>query len=333
MIATDSTPLTLLVSSAGRRVELLSILRQTCGSLGVPVNLIATDAHPEMSAACRLADAAHRVPLVTDESFVDAMLEIVARERVAMVLPTIDPELAKFAQSEDQFRQAGARVVISSVDAIATCRNKLTTMARLSEHGIRVPTTAAYEARHELMVPDAPRNWIVKPVAGSASRNLSLCSDLRSLPPVVPEEMLVQEFVDGPEFTTNVFVDARGAVRCSVPHERLRTRGGEVEKGRTTRMPALADAANAIVAAVPGLRGPICFQSIVDPSRGPIVIEINARLGGGYPLAHAAGATFVQWLIEEHLGRVPAYADDWIDGLTMLRYDQSLFIQPPDGAS
>jgi carbamoyl-phosphate synthase large subunit len=58
------------------------------------------------------------------------------------------------------------------------------------------------------------------------------------------------------------------------------------------------------------------------------VFEINARFGGGYPLAHQAGATFSQWLLEEVAG-LPATANDrWQDGVLMLRYDSAVFSSP-----
>ena len=59
------------------------------------------------------------------------------------------------------------------------------------------------------------------------------------------------------------------------------------------------------------------------------VIEINPRFGGGYPLAWRAGARYSRWLIEETLGlESTAQADDWRDGLVMLRYDDAVFVDP-----
>jgi carbamoyl-phosphate synthase large subunit len=55
------------------------------------------------------------------------------------------------------------------------------------------------------------------------------------------------------------------------------------------------------------------------------VFEINARFGGGYPLAHHAGATFARWLLEEAVGLEPTCHNDWRDGVRMLRYDAALF--------
>ena len=48
------------------------------------------------------------------------------------------------------------------------------------------------------------------------------------------------------------------------------------------------------------------------------IIEINARFGGGYPLAHHAGGRFTDWLLDELEGKlVPDYGD-WTDSTALL---------------
>jgi carbamoyl-phosphate synthase large subunit len=64
---------------------------------------------------------------------------------------------------------------------------------------------------------------------------------------------------------------------------------------------------------------------MVDDAGTPAVFEINARFGGGYPLAHRAGAQFAQWLLEEASGRRLSAHNDWQGGVVMLRYDQAVF--------
>jgi carbamoyl-phosphate synthase large subunit len=57
----------------------------------------------------------------------------------------------------------------------------------------------------------------------------------------------------------------------------------------------------------------------------PALFEINARFGGGYPIAHHAGATFTKWLLEEAAGMPSSANNEWRSGVRMLRYDQAVF--------
>jgi carbamoyl-phosphate synthase large subunit len=105
----------------------------------------------------------------------------------------------------------------------------------------------------------------------------------------------------------------------------MEIRAGEVSKGRTERLPALMDVAQRMATVLPRCRGAMCFQAIVSAQGEIAVFEINARFGGGYPLAHAAGATFSRWLLQEAMGAESFASDVWREGVTMLRYDAAVF--------
>jgi carbamoyl-phosphate synthase large subunit len=189
-----------------------------------------------------------------------------------------------------------------------------------------VPRTVA--AADYAAPPDA-LGWpvIVKPRAGSSSKGLVLPrsrAEALAAAAAAPDA-IVQELRAGREYTVNLYFDRAGALRCAIPHWRIETRGGEVSKGRTEDVPALRALARAIARVLPGARGALCFQAIVDEQGGVAVIEINARFGGGYPLAHRAGARFAQWLLEEAAGRPCSAHDDWQAGVTMLRHDTAVF--------
>jgi carbamoyl-phosphate synthase large subunit len=137
---------------------------------------------------------------------------------------------------------------------------------------------------------------------------------------------IVQELWQGREYTVNVFFDRAGRLHCAVPHERVEVRAGEVSKGVTRRIATLAQAARQLPDILPGAAGPLCFQAIVAKSGAAAVFEINARFGGGYPLAHRAGARMSQWLLEEACGLPLSVSDEWREGVTMLRYDTAVFL-------
>lgn len=313
-----------LVTSAGRRVGLLECFRRAGQSLELPIRVIACDLDPEMSAACQIADAWFKVPRVDDPSYVDLILEQVVEHGVSLVVPTIDPELRPLAERAADFQRLGCRAHVSPPPIIDIVRDKQETARVLAAAGMPTPQTATYEE-----VSADPSAWsfplFMKPVAGSAGRNLSVIETADDLPRTVPEPMVLQELLRGPEFTVNMFIDQDGALKAVVPHRRVRIRAGEVEKGRTERIPELRDLAERIVAALPDLRGVVCYQAIVDETRGAKIIEINARFGGGYPIADYAGAPFAQWLLQEQLGLPRAANDDWREGVLMLRYDAAVF--------
>ena len=307
-----------LISSAGRRGALVRTFREA----GARVH--GCDMQPALSSGCMMADHAHQVPRCTDPGFIDRIEQIVRDNGIRLIVPTIDTELAAYAGAAPRLAAAGAYVHVSPPEVIAVVRDKTRTMEVLAAAGVPVPDTCSETA---LRAAPARLGWPVvgKPVGGSASRGLGIYASLADLPASFPEPMMFQPVLSGPEYTVNIFIDREGALRCAVPHLRIQTRAGEVEKGRTTRRADLRALAEGIHRALPQARGVLCFQAIDDPARGPQVIEINARFGGGYPLAHHAGARFADWLMAELAGRPSGADDNWRDGVTMLRYDDAVF--------
>ena len=316
--------LRVLLSSAGRRVALLRCFREAAAALGAGLEVHATDMAPEWSAACGSADRAHAVPAATTDAYVTATLDICARERIDLLVPTIDTELHALAAARERFAAIGTHVVVGDVEMVDMARDKLATARFLEDAGIPTPPTEAAEAV------DDDWRWpaIAKPRHGSASRGLARLrghADLSAL--VMTEPYVVQELLDGQEYTVNLYFDASGGLRCAVPHRRVAVRAGEVEKGVTERHEPLCALARQLATAVAGrTRGAWCFQAFVDAAGQPSVFEINARFGGGYPLAHHAGAPFARWLLEERLGLPSTATDDWAAGVTMLRYDDAVFL-------
>src|SRR5690606_1513454 len=109
---------------------------------------------------------------------------------------------------------------------------------------------------------------------------------------------------------------------------RLETRAGEVSKAVTVRNDDMISQVANLARKLPGARGAISIQAIAAPDGRLSFIEINARFGGGFPLSAAAGANFPRWLIEWELGRSPNISMfDFEDGVTMLRFDDAVFLE------
>ena len=319
--------LTMLVTSAGRRVALLQAFRRGAEELGVELDRLACDLEPELSAACHVADDAYAVPPVTDDNYVEAILAICRDRNVQLVVPTIDPELAPLASAHDRFAALGAHVSASAPAVIDIARDKLKTAEFFAAHDIPTPRTATLDE-----VREAPERWtwpvLLKPRHGSSGRSVSIVESPADLPLHEDEPMIVQALLRGEEWTVSIYIDNAGRLRAVVPHRRIKIRAGEVEKGVTRRAPRLIEIGERIAASLPGARGVLCYQAMVSPDGTAQVFEINARFGGGYPLADRAGAAFAQWLIEARLGMPSSAGNDWAEDVVMLRYDAAVFIEP-----
>lgn len=314
----------ILITSAGRRVGLIECFRAAADDLGLDLTVHACDLNPRLSAACQSADQAHKVCRCSDAAYIPQLLDLAEHHKIHLLIPTIDPELAPLAQANQQFAERGTQVHISSEEVIAIVRDKAKTSDVLRRAGIAVPNTASHQ---QILEQAADWTWPVfaKPSNGSASRGLQVFDTVEDIPHTFSEPIIFQDYLQGPEYTINIFVDAKGKLQTVIPHHRIQTRAGEVEKGITIRNPLFQTIAQNIVTALPGARGVLCFQLIDDPKLGPRVFEINARFGGGYPLADHAGGKFATWLLQEVTGQPSSAHNDWREGVEMMRYDAAIY--------
>lgn len=313
--------LNVLVTAGSRRVPLVQAFQRALRATGGGAVVI-TDVNP-LSPTVYVADRSYPAPLSTDAGYLDAILAICRAERIGLVVPTIDDELAVFAAAAQRLAEAGVRAAVSPIDAIATCNDKLRTWEQLSVKGLPVARTfVAATLPDEALFP-----LFIKPRMGRGGVGAYPVRDERELRfflEYVPDAVL-QPYLHGPEFTIDVLSDFNGQVIASVPRERVVIRAGVVDRGRTVLDRRLVDLGRDVAQAL-GAVGPINVQCrLVDGE--PVIFEINPRFSGGIPLTIAAGADFPRWLVQMARGRaVEPRIGQFQDGLWMTSYETSVFV-------
>ncbi len=317
---------TVLISSVGRRSQLIESFRQALRELGVSGRVLGIDRAPELAPAAYLADKCYAVGHCSDPGFINEVLRIAIEEDVCLVVPTIDTELSVYAANRQRFLDHGIAVTVSDLETVRIACDKVETHSWLVENGFPTPRQGSPEE-----VLESPAKWqfplILKPRSGSASAGVCVVKSPASLREYAKgsQGLIVQEIAGGDEYTVNVFVQD-GRCVCAVPHRRLETRGGEVSKGITVRDERLMQLATKVAERLPGARGALNIQCFADSDGTITIIEINARFGGGFPLANRAGAKYPLWLLEALLNRPGTATASWQDGLLMLRFDDAVFI-------
>jgi carbamoyl-phosphate synthase large subunit len=316
----------LLFTCIGRRVELLRAFQRAAKALRVRLESHGADA-TRLSPGFHLVDRAHLVPRIDSGGYIDALANLVKRQRVHLLIPLLDPELPLIAEAAPRLAEFGCRAVISSPRVVRTCRDKLETYKALRAAGINTPQT--WDWMHALALKQHRFPYFLKPRFGSAGKGnyvVSNAEELRTLGQRVPDP-IVQEFVEGVEHTLDVYTGLDGRPQCVVPRRRLEVRTGEVSKALIVKDKELMALGCRVAEALGECRGVVTVQCIRTADGRIQAIEINPRLGGGAPLAIHAGADFPKWLLAEHLGRrVRINPTGFRGDVAMLRFDDSVFV-------
>ena len=316
----------LLFSCVGRRVELVQAFARAAGGLGLDLEIHGADSS-DLAPGLYSCDRRHAVPPIHEDAYIPTLLDLARSEKIDLMVPLIDYELSKLSRVRDQFEAAGCRLIISAPDAVEMCRDKLLTYQHFTKHDIDTPATWTAEELLQAEAHSFP--YFLKPQFGSAglgNYRVGSLDELRALSRRVPKP-IVQEFVEGVEHTLDAYTGLDGRLRCVLPRRRLEVRGGEVAKSLLVMDERLIDLGRRVIASRTGWMGVITIQCIQTPDHRVRVIEVNPRFGGGVPLSIQAGADFPRWLLMEMSGQVPeVHPDSFRDGLAMLRYDQSVFV-------
>ncbi len=315
-----------LLTAGSRRVALVQAFRAALRAVGVPGSVIVTDVNP-LSPSVHVADRSYRVPLANDDSYVTELLTICEAEQVRLVVPTIDDELPIVAAARDQFKAVDAVLACSSPETATICNDKYETCARLIEAGVSAART--YLPAH--LTEDMALPLFVKPRSGRGAVGafpVHSADELDFFLRYVPTP-IVQEYLDGPEFTIDVLCNFDGKPLSIVPRERVVIRAGVIDRGRTVNDLRLIRLAEAACAAMP-FAGAINIQCRMRYEQ-PVIFEINPRFSGGIPLTIQAGADFPEMLLKLAMGRrVDPAIGSFKSDLWMTSFESSFFL---DGAT
>ena len=141
-------------------------------------------------------------------------------------------------------------------------------------------------------------------------------------------DYIIQPYIEGTEYTVDIFCDFDGAPIFITPRIRLAVRAGEVLKTQIVQDQQIICEMRQMLKDYKPC-GAITVQLIRQESTGKdYYIEINPRFGGGATLSMMAGAdsagALLQLLQGQHLTYLEGAAED---GAVYSRFDQSVRVK------
>ena len=319
----------ILITSVGKRVSLVRIFQEALRKLSLQAKVYTTDMKPEMAPAGFVSDGCFKVPRVTDDNYINRLIDICYTNNIGLIIPTIDTELALLAENKSLLREKGVEVIVSSTDFVCTCRDKRKTSALFQQLDICIPEIRdKYHPKFPLFA---------KPYDGSLSKDIYVIRNSEELTPEIMQhpKLIFMEYIDKTqykEFTVDMYYGKDNKVKAIIPRERVEIRAGEINKGYT-RKNHLVSFLKERMDYIPGVVGCICIQLFYNEMTHKVFgIEINPRFGGGYPLSYYAGANFPEFLLREYfLNESLSYTDSWKNNTLMLRYDSEVIVYEEEG--
>lgn len=317
----------ILFTGVGRRIELLQAFRNAALVLNRDLKIYGADM-AGTAPALAYCDFVRKVVAMKDPSYIENLLTICSKDQIDLLIPTIDTDLLVLSENRDRFEEIGTKVLISAPDMIRICRDKNHTSRFFVDCGLQAPLPVNDWRQYEGGYPA-----FIKPKDGSSSINAYKVENAEELELYAGQikDYVVQPFVEGTEYTIDIFCDWQGEPISIVPRERVQVRAGEVLKTRITMDDRMIREAKALCRAFRPY-GPMTVQLIRDSESGTdYYIEINPRFGGGAPLSMKAGARSAEAVLRLLDGEKVDYCTQIADAAVYSRFDQSVCITEGKG--
>ncbi len=299
----------ILLTGVGKRYDIVASFAQHA-------TVIAADPNPLAPAQYA---AHHRcpVPRIDDPGYVPALRELCERFGVGAVIPLTDLDIEVLAHA----RVAGELpALVPDPEVARATYDKYEAHLLLGRAGLPSPPTVLPGEQIDAYP------VMVKPRRGSGARSIHRADDQRAAEffvDYVPEETMVQRFMDGPEFSIDALCDPRGRCLNAIPRTMIESRGGESIKGTVLADSELVELGRRVVEAL-SFRGPSTVQVFRDRELGLRITDVNPRFGGAFPApmyAALPGRTYPELIVRMARGEeVEPHLGEFRAGVTFTRY-------------
>ncbi len=270
------------------------------------------------------ADKGFVIPPANSSDFLPTIRYICKQENVNVFIPLVDEELVTSLELE----QEGIPVLIPRKKFVESCLDKFALMNELRAAKISIPDTRL--GCDDLKGVTFPA--LVKPRTGRGSRGVGIVHSQIELAKFVkassfmPEQLIVQNYIDGTEFTVSVTVWRDGNVQAVVPKEIICKEG--ITRLAVTRHNPRIDSLCRDIQERLRADGPFNVQLRLNKKTGiPLPFEINPRFSTTVSLTIAAGIDELGELVKQATGQAGSQINNnWREGVVLLRRTLDEFV-------
>lgn len=285
----------ILITSAGIRGYLVRYFQGTLKNKG---KIFAADCS-EYSPALYDADDYFIVPDVSNKNYINELIEICEKNKINGIVSLNDLELPILAKNKSKFSDKGIEVIVSEPEVIDICYDKYKTFMFLKENGFSTPKTFV---SLEIALDDIEKGalefpLLIKPRKGSASIDIKKTYNMKELQNEFDnrKDIIIQEFIKDDEYGVDVFNNSELIPVAIFAKKKIKMRAGETDKAISVydenMVEVISDMAKKL-----GFYGPADID-LFKRDNEYIIMEVNPRFGGGYPLSHTLGANFPDKII------------------------------------
>ena len=317
----------LLLLAPHWRVSLARAFQTAKTRLNVPGKIVGADSDP-LAASLKAVDTRYTLPPFDDSACKNKLLDICQKEAVHAILPMTNKAIEFLHRHRQDFNEDHLLAYLQDSTTIEICHDKQKLARFFESESVLSPKTGS--AKMFSAIDHFP--LIAKPKQGEGGKEnfrIETQRDLEFYAQKYPGHVL-QQFIQGQEYTVDWFSDKSGKPVLIVPRKRLAVQGGEVMVSEICMDPEIIERVKRLGLRLK-LRGPANLQGILDDDGQFFFTDVNLRFGSGASHTIAVGGDMPGFIFRDLSGEVNSVESLTIqNGSVMTRFHDAFFSPKPN---
>ncbi|WP_294404799.1 ATP-grasp domain-containing protein, partial [uncultured Clostridium sp.] len=217
----------ILMTSIGKRIQLINHLKEKFIIIGADAD--------SLIAAKYFADVFYKIPKADQPDYLKFIYEICSREKVKAVIPLYEGEFNILNSARNKLKEIGTELLLSYSEVVGLCKDKKKTDDFFKDLSlINLPRVYSQSEIEEIIrcKKESVMPLFIKPVSGMGSMNSFKINSVKELAffKDYVNDNIIEEFINGDEFTVDCLVDFNGNPIYIIPRKRIEVHAGEVVK-------------------------------------------------------------------------------------------------------
>ena len=279
-----------LVTSSSHKVPLIRAVQKVARELNPNIKVVSGDVNKNVVSKY-FSDFFWEMPKLEASSLQD-IIDFCLKAKVGLILPTRDGELEYWAKHRLTLEDRGIKVIVSNIDTVKKCLDKLKFYEFAREFGFNsIPTT------NHIYTLTSQNLFVVKERFGSGSVNIGIGLNQEEAIRYAKnlENPVFQPYIQGREISADIYL-IPGVHESVVLRNRTLVVAGESQITQIFRDADLEELMLSLAKKL-GIIGPAVIQAMIDKFGNANIIECNPRIGGASTASNAAGSNIFRHMI------------------------------------
>jgi carbamoyl-phosphate synthase large subunit len=229
-------------------------------------------------------------PKVNDKKkFKIFLRKFISEKKIDVVFPLSEWELELLAEEKNFYKKKNVEIVISNLKIMKICKNKVLMSKELLQNNFFSPEIIKFSEIHKKLP------VIKKKISGSGSKSQSLIFEKWQIPKKLQKEFFFQKYLKDEEYGIDILNDLNGNYVHHCCRKKILIRSGDTDKAIIVQRKVFKDFAKKLSSFLKHVG--IIDVDLIYKNNKIFILDINLRIGGGYPFTHLYGYDYIDKIL------------------------------------